>query len=122
MLSRVKSRPVENGSGVWNDNVICTKGAIVMEACFPSRTAEPYEESTGGAAVKIYAEREMAPSQFANRSDARSDLPQSLTASWIEQLFHIWIPVQQFTKPGFNDDRNTKVWSPRLQELKGGGQ
>jgi hypothetical protein len=64
----------------------------------------------------------MAPSQFANRSDPRSDLPQSLTLSRIEQLFYIWIPVQQFTKPVFNDDRNTKVWPPHLQELKGGGQ
>jgi hypothetical protein len=59
----------------------------------------------------------MALSQFANRSDTRSDLPPSLTVSWIEQLFHIWIPIQQFTKPGFNDDRNTKIWPPHLQEL-----
>src|SRR5271166_290009 len=63
MLSSVKGGPVENGSGIWNDDVIYAESAIVMEPCFPSRTARPRQESASGAAVKIHTEREMAPSQ-----------------------------------------------------------
>ena len=72
--------------------------------------------------MKIYAEREFASSQFANCSDTRSGLLPTLTLSRIEHLFHVRIPFQQFTKPGLNDDRNPKIWSPFFQELKGGGE
>src|SRR5215831_17168248 len=84
VLRRVQGRLAENASGIWNDKVIDAEGAIVMEPCFPSCTTRPRQESAGGTAMKIHAERELTPSDFANRSETGSGLPPTLTLSRIE--------------------------------------
>src|SRR6516164_2367338 len=84
VLRRVKGRLAENGSGIWNDKVINTEGAIMMEPCFPLCSARARQESAGGTAMKIHAEGEFTPSDFANRSETRSGLPPTLPLSRIK--------------------------------------